>query len=243
MHWNDVFASNAAVDALVNPVTDPISGQPESKHTPAHVRPYAAAWYGFLLSRRNLNVGAGLVPARGATTTVTPTEQNGDMLSFWSRAKGAGFYRYELAGEVVPEDWAAWARQLLCHSDGKAEWIELFDKKAGRYRAARIVDGRLESCLFVARDPALPARSWLAQLFEQVTLDAAARNSLLSGKPAPGQVDQGEIVCACFGVGANAIKSAIAGGCTSVEQIGARLKAGTNCGSCIPELKRLLGGS
>jgi assimilatory nitrate reductase catalytic subunit len=163
-----------------------------------------------------------------------------DGISYWARAKGQGLYRYELAGERMPDDWATWARQLLCHHDGKAEWIEFLDKKAGRYRAARIVHGKLESCLFVAREPALPARSWLAQLFEQDELSAAARTSLLSGKPAAGQVDQGEIVCACFSVGANAINAAIAGGCRSVEQIGARLKAGTNCGSCIPELKKLI---
>jgi assimilatory nitrate reductase catalytic subunit len=166
-----------------------------------------------------------------------------DGISYWARAKGQGVYRYELAGAKTPDDWAAWARRLLCHADGKAEWIEFFDRKGGRYRAARLVNGRLESCLFVARDPALPSRSWLAQLFEQESLSTAARNSLLAGKPAPGEVDQGQIVCACFSVGANAINAAIAGGCRSVEQIGARLKAGTNCGSCIPELKKMLQGS
>ena len=33
---------------------------------------------------------------------------------------------------------------------------------------------------------------------------------------------------------------AIAAGAHSAAEIGARLKAGTNCGSCIPELKRLI---
>jgi hypothetical protein len=31
-----------------------------------------------------------------------------------------------------------------------------------------------------------------------------------------------------------------AGGANSAAEIGAKLKAGTNCGSCIPELKRLI---
>jgi assimilatory nitrate reductase catalytic subunit len=255
MHWNDVFASNATVDTVVNPAIDPISGQPELKHTPARVRPFEAAWYGFLLSRRTFELmslplqggGAGW-GSEGTTppSQLSPLQGEGvqrDGISYWARAKGQGVYRYELAGAKTPDDWAAWARRLLCHADGKAEWIEFFDRKGGRYRAARLVNGRLESCLFVARDPALPSRSWLAQLFEQESLSTAALNSLLAGKPAPGEVDQGQIVCACFSVGANAINAAIAGGCRSVEQIGARLKAGTNCGSCIPELKKMLQGS
>jgi assimilatory nitrate reductase catalytic subunit len=50
----------------------------------------------------------------------------------------------------------------------------------------------------------------------------------------------GPIVCACFGVGRGTICDAIVGGAGSAAEIGARLKAGTNCGSCIPELKRLI---
>ncbi|HEB86712.1 MAG TPA: nitrate reductase, partial [Gammaproteobacteria bacterium] len=52
MHWNDQFASQAGVNALVNPVTDPVSGQPEFKHTPVQIENYEANWYGFILSRR-----------------------------------------------------------------------------------------------------------------------------------------------------------------------------------------------
>ncbi|MCK7494460.1 MAG: (2Fe-2S)-binding protein [Comamonadaceae bacterium] len=43
-----------------------------------------------------------------------------------------------------------------------------------------------------------------------------------------------------FRGGENAIRGAIAGGRGSVEAIGQRLKAGTNCGSCVPELRGLI---
>jgi assimilatory nitrate reductase catalytic subunit len=55
-----------------------------------------------------------------------------------------------------------------------------------------------------------------------------------------GLASTGPIVCACFGVGRTTICDAIAGGARSAAEIGAQLKAGTNCGSCIPELKRLI---
>jgi assimilatory nitrate reductase catalytic subunit len=48
------------------------------------------------------------------------------------------------------------------------------------------------------------------------------------------------VVCACFGVGRTTICDAIASGARSAAEVGALLKAGTNCGSCIPELKRLI---
>jgi assimilatory nitrate reductase catalytic subunit len=47
-------------------------------------------------------------------------------------------------------------------------------------------------------------------------------------------------VCACFGVGRNAIDAAIADGCHDLSSIGQRLRAGTNCGSCMPELRRAI---
>jgi assimilatory nitrate reductase catalytic subunit len=63
---------------------------------------------------------------------------------------------------------------------------------------------------------------------------------LLSGKPAHGLASAGPVVCACFGVGRTTICDAIAAGARSAADLGIRLKAGTNCGSCIPELKRLI---
>jgi assimilatory nitrate reductase catalytic subunit len=63
---------------------------------------------------------------------------------------------------------------------------------------------------------------------------------LLSGKSIDGLASAGPIVCACFGVGRTTICDAIAAGAGSAAEIGVQLKAGTNCGSCIPELKRLI---
>ena len=51
----------------------------------------------------------------------------------------------------------------------------------------------------------------------------------------------GPTICACFGVGLQTLHGAIASRrLTSVAEIGAALRAGTNCGSCIPELKAIL---
>lgn len=66
------------------------------------------------------------------------------------------------------------------------------------------------------------------------------RRMLLSGKSCEGEASTGPVVCACFGVGRGTICETIAAGARTAAEIGAKLKAGTNCGSCIPELKRLI---
>jgi assimilatory nitrate reductase catalytic subunit len=225
MHWNDQFAAQARVDALVHPVVDPVSGQPESKHTPVRVSVYRPRWYGFLLSRRELTV-------RDAT--------------YWARARGVDLWRYELAGDLPPDDWSAWARALLCapkdSENDRVAWIDYLDRGAGCYRGARLLNQRLESCLFVAPGPELPPRSWLMELFTlKRALSPAERNSLLAARPLAAVEDAGATVCACFNVGRNTLLRAIQReGLRSVETVGQRLKAGTNCGSCLPELKALI---
>ena len=119
--------------------------------------------------------------------------------------------------------------------------LEFADLGTGRYRGAVLVDGRLRACLFVAPGPELPLRGWLAGLFAARELDLAERASLLAGRPGQGQRDNGRIVCACFGVGLNTLTAAIRDQrLITPEAIGAALQAGTNCGSCVPELRQLI---
>jgi len=220
MHWNDQFASAARVGSLVNPMLDPVSGQPEFKHTPVRVVRYQAAWYGFLLTRR----------------PVKPRHA-----SYWVKARRDGLWHYEIAGEQKPDDWAGYARSLLCHGEGEVHWNELFDSTQASYRAARVVDGRLDAVIMIGPDHRLPPRDWLVQLFAQEQLDPVSRSRLLAGVPPKGQEDAGQLVCSCFSVGINTISRAVREqGLDSAEAIGVALGAGTNCGSCVPELKRLL---
>ncbi len=119
-------------------------------------------------------------------------------------------------------------------------WIEYFDPANQQYRAARIVNGRLESCLYIAPAHELPAHDWLEPLFEKDAISGNERIALLAGKPQQQEV-RGTTVCACFGVGSETIRQAIREKqITRVEQITAEFKAGGNCGSCLPELKALL---
>jgi len=220
MHWNDQYASDALTDKLVNPDRDPFSGQPEFKHTPVSIAPAKKSWYGFLLSRRQLDLSSQ---------------------DYWNLNKGHSLWRYEIAGNETPDNWAEHARNLLCAHEEDVKWMEYLDQSASQYRAARMVGNQLESCIFISPNVHLPNRDWLMALFDKAVIDDKDKAFLLSGRPGEATEDVGASVCACFGVGRNTILKAIKeNNLQSIGEIGERLQAGTNCGSCIPELTALL---
>lgn len=252
MHWTAQLSSRGRVGALVNPVVDPHSGQPESKQTPVNISPWPGVWYAMVLSRNALaclEAGPGATqerqtaPALAAfgTSPAAADSENIDACEYRVKIKGDGFIRYELASSSPARDWRQWGKQLLGESGSEAHWQEYSDSQAGFYRAAYLVDQQLQGCIFVAPSWQLPDPGWLATLFATTALDRAERLSLLSGLPPKGQQDIGRIVCSCFNVGEKTILQGIkARNLQSVAAIGQCLSAGTGCGSCLPELKDLL---
>jgi assimilatory nitrate reductase catalytic subunit len=220
IHWNSAFSSDARVGALVNPIVDPVSGEPELKHTPARVTPFIVSWHGFMLTRQPL-------PALDVT--------------WWTLAHGKQFYRYELAGRRVHSDWTAWARRLLRATDPNVDWLEYSDPSAGVYRGALLVEDRIDACLFLSPRSDLPSRTWLAGLFAKERINDIDRAGLLVGQAADPRADTGPVVCSCFGIGRKTICEAITKHKLNTPQaVGQRLKAGTNCGSCVSEIKMLI---
>jgi assimilatory nitrate reductase catalytic subunit len=217
IHWSEANASAARVGALAVPLTDPFSGQPEAKATPASIVPYEYVFRGFVLSRRPLKL-----PGH----------------AWWARATVGGGLGYLIADNADLKGWSSWLRSVAGE-----ELAEYSDFGGGVYRAASFTGDAIETCLFLG--PARDAGDWdfVKELFAAGALSDDQRRMLLSGKPAQGLASTGPVVCACFGVGRTTICDAIAAGARSATEIGMRLKAGTNCGSCIPELKRLIAQS
>ncbi|HYM73878.1 MAG TPA: molybdopterin-dependent oxidoreductase [Stellaceae bacterium] len=224
MHWTDRFTSAGPIAQVVGASSDPVSGQPELKATPVRVEPVAALWRGLLLRR----------------TEFLPSGPY-----YWARAPLTGGQAFTLAGwQPLPSGRGteAWITELLDAPDD-ADLVIYADPGRGTFRYVSLVGGRLDACLFLARDRAgLPKRDVLAAALG-TAVELAARLGLLAGRSgADGAIgDGGRTVCACFAVGLSALHDAIAERrLTSVAEIGAALRAGTNCGSCIPELKSIL---
>ncbi len=222
MHWTDDFSSTGPVDRLVLGATDPVSGQPELKATAASLAPVPTLWRGLLLKRT-----AGPLPGG----------------CYWARVPLARGHAYELAGwEDLPEgeDLDAFVTALLGAPSG-AERLEAVDRRRGTHRYALLVAGRLEAWLILSRPggAVVPVRDLVAGLLGEPVADGA-RVGVLAGAVTAAPAG-GKIVCSCFSVGLDTLRRAIeTEGLASVAEIGTALKAGTNCGSCIPELRSLL---
>ncbi|MGO4853074.1 molybdopterin-dependent oxidoreductase [Phaeovulum sp. W22_SRMD_FR3] len=213
MHWTGETAPTGRVDALVAPVVDPVSGQPESKAAVVQVAPFNAAWHGFAAAAQGF----------------TPKSD------YWATARSAKGMRAELAGMSTPEDWQSYARDLFGLSDTLTVQ-SVTDPARGIVRLAFFDGETVVAALFVSPEPVALSRGHVAAL-----MGDAADVSVLSGKPGADRPDPGAIVCACFDVGVNQITAAIATqGLISVEAIGTALRAGSNCGSCRPEIRSLI---
>ena len=141
----------------------------------------------------------------------------------------------EFALKAAPQDWVGYARALFGLGDSAVPLV-VSDPSRGSVRIAFMEDGRLVAALFGGRKPVALSRAWLV---DQIGQNTDAR--ILSGQPGGDIPDPGATVCACFNVGVNTIRQAIeAEGFLDVAQIGEALQAGTNCGSCRPELKALI---
>jgi assimilatory nitrate reductase catalytic subunit len=216
IHWTDPFASAARVDALVAAHVDPLSGQPESKGTPVAVEPFFPAWHAFVLTREK------------------PEQRD---CAYWALARIDGGWRAELAGAEALPDCDAFAQKILGLAAGEGDIAAMRDAKNGGFRCVATRDGHILGAVYVAREPVAAARAWLCEQFAQ----NADPQALLAGRPPRGARDPGRKICVCMNVGANTILDAIRqGGLSTADAVGQKTNAGTGCGSCKPEIERLL---
>ena len=221
LHWTDQYASSARIDAVIAANTDPVSGQPEFKYTPVSVTPFNATWHGFAAVRER------------------PYALTSD---FWAIAPVKNGWRVDLAG-LQASNADALAPSLLWPTaeDSTPDVASYRDASAGECRLVAFRAGMLAGAIYVSAKPVTIAKTWLAEQLDVTEVDAPLRTQLLAGRPLQPGLDRGPIVCACFNVGASEITAAIReGGCRTVADIGAALKAGTNCGSCRSDVARVI---
>ncbi|MBP2856524.1 nitrate reductase [Dickeya oryzae] len=216
MHWNRQFSAQARVDSLVAAVTDPYSGQPESKQARVRIQRWPAVWFGELFVR-----GDVAVPDCG----------------YWSRVTADGVSHYVIADERTPEHWLDWLTRQYDLSDVEFQQAQGDDRlfHAIGWRGAQVA-----VALYVGAHRPQLAREAVLAAFAAPPQHSSDRLALLAGCAPQGETPQGATICSCFAVGEQRIIDAIRQGCHSVAQLGEQLQCGTNCGSCVPELKALL---
>jgi assimilatory nitrate reductase catalytic subunit len=254
----------AGVNALTTSAFCPSSKQPELKHAAVKILkaelPWsllAVAWLPdgeALAAREQLKAlmkefpFASCVPFSNNTPLQTSTSAPDQ-----PRRERTGLLFRAAAHEAPAEETLATLERIL-GLDG-ADALHYADRKKGQHRTMRLVrsaDGQAALTGFVlAGDTS--AQAWITTLLkDELPAQAYGRLLLLPGaKPPVAVQSRGKPVCTCF----NVSDIAIAAHLQSLQRDGdaidrlssdearlsslqAALKCGTNCGSCVPELKR-----
>ncbi len=223
MHWTDQFTSSGPIGRLVHSVTDPISGQPDLKGTKVRIAAIAESWRGHLLR-------------------LTGGEPELSEALWWSKAQINSGFSFELAGwhPLQQEVHSEGVLRRLLRISADAELVSYSDPRKAMFRYAGILHGQLAACIFFGPPGADFTGVEQAKNLLGKDISPMERIALLAGSTGRGEKPV-KTICSCFAVSEEKILTAIRSeGLTTPAQIGARLKAGTNCGSCIPELKKLL---
>ncbi|HEV7915462.1 MAG TPA: molybdopterin dinucleotide binding domain-containing protein, partial [Albitalea sp.] len=248
MHWGEEFVSgrnsrgepSTGVNALTSPAFCPRSKQPELKHAAVKILKADLPW-------RLLGVawlaGDDVLAARERLRALMPAFAYAACVPFGRERSGLLFRA--AAYETAPDETLARIATLL-GLDG-SDVLHYADKRRGQRRSMRLRrdgdDTRLDGFL-LAGD--ISAEAWIKTLLQdELPAQAYGRLLLVPGAKAPLAVAaRGRQVCSCFNVGEAEIGATLAGCSGSpdaqLQQLQDRLKCGTNCGSCVPELKRIV---
>jgi len=227
MHWGKMTARSGRANSLTRVAVDPVSKQPEFKHSAVQVERFEPAWRGMMLmAGSKLELGRqmiegytyGVVSCMGSDHPVTSIEL--------ACTKPLETEKYKRLDQMLEQ-----GRSI--------ETLTFSDRKHGINRKAWLEDGHLMAVRWVGGD--IHEAQWLRKLMLEGRDVGELRPYLLApGGPINKTDTKGKIICACNNVGELELQAAIKDGSNTIETLKACTMAGTGCGSCVPEIKRLL---
>ncbi len=249
MHWGGEYLGGssstgtplAGINAVTTPAYCPISKQPELKHVPVKILKAELPWS--LLAMAWLPDDDALA-ARRALQALMAAFPFAACVPFSGADGSRGGLLFRAAAYEAPDD------ALLSRIEGllglqAPDTLRYADRRRGQRRAARLArraDGARLEAFLLGGDTS--AEAWIATVLrEELPAQDYGRLLLSPGARAPVAVQsRGKPVCTCFNVTDLAIERQLRR-CdgSPAERLAAlqgALKCGTNCGSCIPELKR-----
>jgi assimilatory nitrate reductase catalytic subunit len=262
MHWGPEYLSGrsstgeplAGVNALTTSAYCPGSKQPELKHAAVKILKAELPWS--LLGVAWLPEDDALA-AREALRALMPQFSFAACVPFSSPApmdapptKARTGLLFRAAADYAPDAALVGQIERWLGLAGDAA-LQYADPKKGQRRTMNLVrvgaEARLDGFL-LAGDTS--AEAWIKTLLQDgLPAQSYGRLLLVPGSKAPTAVmdavkNRGKQVCTCFNVTDAAIASHLTG-CTGNDEarltsLQDSLKCGTNCGSCIPELKRMV---
>lgn len=229
MHWGRQFMNGLGVNALMPPTFDASSKQPELKHTAVNIEKLDLPWQMTLMrSCRNLHLIAEIRKLLSRFDYAT--------CGLYGRENGMVIFRAAHA-EAPPSDLIH-ALDQLCGLNGEVPMLKFDDAKRGISKRILVESGQVAGVRLIGETL---ATEWLKEVMQSGQFTDDLRKWALAPLSAPptGQKSRGKIVCNCFDVSENEIIEACEMG-ADLQTLQAKTKCGTNCGSCVPEVKRLV---
>jgi assimilatory nitrate reductase catalytic subunit len=230
MHFGDRFLKGG-VNSLTLPAFDPLSKQPELKHSGVRLEPVQLPWHLFALVEGDVQQHfETLRPLCEAFSYVSLSLTGRERPALLIRAANATAPDPQLLRDID---------QGLGLNDGPV--LAYDDPRRSIGKRVRIENGRITAIRLAGETL---ARHWLQNLWLEGRADEQLRRWLLAPLSAPpGQVDAEAIgnktLCNCKNVSQNAVCAGIRRG-LDLQCLKQELGCGTQCGSCVPEIKRLL---
>jgi assimilatory nitrate reductase catalytic subunit len=248
MHWGEEYVSGRGrdgegtwgVNALTSPALDPSSKQPELKHAAVKILKAELPWhflvFGWIDQANTLTLQAALRPFMRRFAFASCTLFGRDKTGVLFRAADDYPAAPELVKEIETQFGIAGAGVLRYD-----------DTKRGNARHILVHDGKL-AAVALAGDTS--AEHWLKEYLEgEQPVASLGRLLLMPSTKAPqGFKSRGRIVCNCFNVAETEIADLLAKQDminrgtpdAMLASLQTGLKCGTNCGSCVPELKQMI---
>jgi assimilatory nitrate reductase catalytic subunit len=248
MHWGAEYLSGcsstgeplAGINALTTSAYCPTSKQPELKHAAVKVLKAELPW---------TLLGIAWLPESQALTAQRELQALMQRFPFaacvpFGRERTGLLFR--AAAHEAPDKALIDQIEALLGLNS-ADSLRYADRRLHQHRAVRLRTtdkGRQLDGFLLGGDTS--AEAWLKTLLQdELPADAYGRLLLMPGAKAPVAIKSaGKQVCTCFNVSEIAIRTQLAECSGSPEQrlssLQNELKCGTNCGSCMPELRRLV---
>ena len=217
IHWSRQNASAGAISALVVGHRDPHSGQPENKYTPVRVKHWPHAARVALWSQRRLAL-AQLLP-------------NAD---YWVERRLEQGFCYYLASTLSPATFFNQLKLALSNSVLEKQ-VDYSNVEEQKYRFASSLQNQLDISLMVTPADDSDDANWLANL-QLLQPDTGLRKTLKGAA----EIAASRMVCACHQVSEQTIVATLEAGATSAKAVAVCCQAGSGCGSCIPEIERMV---
>lgn len=235
MHWGEQFMNGYGANALMPSAADPFSFQPELKHAAVAIEKVELPWTLVVMrhgdeASEDANALTLLTRARTLLKRFPYAT-----VGLYGRSEPLVVLRAALPSAPAPELIAE--IDALFGLDGEEGSIVLVDPKRAIDKKAIARNGRL---LGVRLGGETLAMNWLKDVMAENALDASLIRFALApiAQPPKQAPARSPVLCKCGDVTEAQVKAAFSAGC-SLDEVQDKLKCGTFCGGCLPELKKM----